>query len=76
MSFTFRHKVLDNGRIFGQIAEIPEVLSEAADMHELKENLAEALEMYFSYKSDDGSDFANKCKEIQGTKIDGYICPF
>jgi predicted RNase H-like HicB family nuclease len=47
MKLTLIIKKGRNGFLIGQIKELPEVFTQGVTVEELKENIADALEMYF-----------------------------
>jgi predicted RNase H-like HicB family nuclease len=47
MKYTLVIKSGQNGFLIGQLKELPEVFTQGQTLSELKENIADALEMYF-----------------------------
>ncbi|MFP4343005.1 MAG: type II toxin-antitoxin system HicB family antitoxin [Cyclobacteriaceae bacterium] len=65
IKLTIKYKPLDDGRFFGQVIELPEILSEAANLEELKENMTEAISMYLEYKRQEQAQLDPFFKELE-----------
>ena len=50
MKYTLVIKQGKNGFLIGQLKELPEVFTQGLNISELKENIADVLEMYFEDK--------------------------
>ena len=62
MKYTLVIKQGKDGFLIGQLKELPEVFTQGLTISELKENIADAVEMYF--------DDMRENYELQGVMID------